>query len=63
MSIHSWDDKHKRTCRGAGGGSPPPSFWKTMPVGQIFKIICEYSGKNETETVQNYKTSYQESYV
>ena len=49
--------------RVGAGGRYRPVFEKPCQSGKCSKIICKYSGKNETETVQNYKTSYQESYV
>ena len=54
---------HKRTGRGRGAGGGSPVFEKLCQSGKFSKIICKYLGKNETETVQNYTTSYQESYV
>ena len=60
FSSYAYDHiKHKCTGRGGGGGV----FEKLCQSGKFSKIICKYSGKNETETVQNYQNSYQESYV
>ena len=51
---------HKCMGQGARGAAV---FDKLCQLGKFSKIICKYSGKNKTKTVQNYKTSYQESYV
>ena len=41
----------------------PPVFEKLYQLGKFSKVICKCLGKNETEAVQNYKASYQESYI
>ena len=54
---------HFEFCWRGQGAVAPLVFETPYQSGKFSNIICKYSSKSETETVQDYKTSYQESYV